>query len=68
MGRDDLQELRRALERLFEQLYEMTYVSGSLKARIRDSLGTYREHGAPFGRSRAAVRIWMTYRQYTTPN
>ena len=68
MGRNDFQELRRALERLFEQLYEMTYAPSRLKTGIRDSLGTYREHGAPFGRSRAAIRIWMTYRQYTTPN
>ena len=68
MRRDDVQELRRALKRLFEQLYETTHALNRLNVRVRDSLGTYRAHGAPFGRSRMAIRIWKTYCQYTTPN
>lgn|GEM_PF-2337162 len=68
MRLEDVHELRRALERLFEQLYEATHALNRLNARVNMPLGTYRAHGAPFGRSRAAVRIWRTYRQYTTQN
>lgn len=66
--RRDAQELRRALERLFEELYATTHALNQLSERVCTSFGTYRAHGAPFGRSRTAVRIWMTYRQFTTPN
>jgi hypothetical protein len=66
---DDFRDLRRALERLARQLYEATHTLSRLSTQLKTTLGSsYHEHGAPFGSSRTAERIWNRYKQYTTAN
>ena len=67
------------IERLETALRTLRQANGKLKMQVK-ALDTalqrlhstmnkvYTQHGAPFGDSLQAMRIWHKYRQYTTQN